>query len=294
MDSASLVSKLMLLELPLVETILVAGLCGVVGVLAILRRRVFFTQALTHATFPGAIIGVVLVGAGVFGAELANNPRALTLAIFIGATLACIPMAWGMGRLQKVPGQSPEAVSGVLLTFGFALGYFLAKWFAPLPLKVASFLTGKLLNVNGMDIIWSGSALVVAALVAFTMGRQIVAACFDEVGFQARGGNLWLVDAAIYLLIGVTVVVCLPAVGSVLAIGLIAGPAAGMARLIPEARTLLWVAPIWAIICALIGLMLGVVMNLSTGGMIAILSAIGYLLPAGISWIKTRRGLARI
>lgn len=279
-----------LLELPITETVIVSALCGIVGVLAILRRRIFFTQALTHATFPGAVIGVVIVASGVFGAEIASSPQSLTSGVFIGAALACIPMAWGMDRLQRIPGQSSEAVSGVLLTFGFALGYFLAKWYAPLPLRVATFLTGKVLNVNMMDVIWAGIALTCAILITLCAGRTIISCCFDEVGFKARGGSVILVDAAIYLLIAVTVVVCLPAVGSVLAIGLIAGPAAGAARFIPEARTLLWVAPLWAVICGVSGLLVGAGMGLSTGGMIAIFSAFGYLIPTGLDRVRHLRG----
>ena len=48
------------LALPLVEVVLMGALAGIVGALALLHRRIFFTESLTHSTFPGAVAGVVV------------------------------------------------------------------------------------------------------------------------------------------------------------------------------------------------------------------------------------------
>ena len=52
--------SLSLLMLPLVEVVLMGLLAGLVGAVALVHRRIFFTESLTHATFPGAILGVVV------------------------------------------------------------------------------------------------------------------------------------------------------------------------------------------------------------------------------------------
>lgn len=49
-----------ILLLPIIEVVLMGLLAGLVGAVALVHRRIFFTESLTHATFPGAIIGVVL------------------------------------------------------------------------------------------------------------------------------------------------------------------------------------------------------------------------------------------
>ena len=51
-----------ILLLPIVEVLLMGLLAGLVGALALVHRRIFFTESLTHATFPGAIVGVVTNG----------------------------------------------------------------------------------------------------------------------------------------------------------------------------------------------------------------------------------------
>ncbi|MEG1392565.1 MAG: metal ABC transporter permease, partial [Aurantimicrobium sp.] len=42
-------------ERALIVIMLVGALAGLAGVLVVLRKRVLFAQALTHATFPGAV-----------------------------------------------------------------------------------------------------------------------------------------------------------------------------------------------------------------------------------------------
>jgi len=58
-------------ERALIEAVLAGALAGLVGTLVVLRKRAFFTTALTHATFPGAMVAAVMgfsvvVGSAVF------------------------------------------------------------------------------------------------------------------------------------------------------------------------------------------------------------------------------------
>ena len=50
-----MVSIWQIIALPIVEAIAVGALCGLVGSLALLNQRVFFTESITHAAFPGAV-----------------------------------------------------------------------------------------------------------------------------------------------------------------------------------------------------------------------------------------------
>ena len=52
-----------LLALPLTEALVMGLLAGLVGALALLDRRIFLTESLTHSTFPGAVAGVTYGGA---------------------------------------------------------------------------------------------------------------------------------------------------------------------------------------------------------------------------------------
>lgn len=268
--TAEAISLWSIIGLPLLEAVVVGALGGLVGCLAVLSQRVFFTESVTHATFPGAVVGVVLTaGAG---------HAAMSTGLLAGAAIACLPTAWLMHRIAQVPGQSSQAAAGVVLTLGFALGYFLAKWFQPLPLRVESFLTGSILNVGRADVIAAAVVLAAAAFVTLTAGRNLVFHAFDATGFRATGLSHGCTAGTVLLLIVATVVVLIPAVGTILPIALIAAPAASLAPLLRSWRALFCLAPACGAAVAVAGLLAAVHWNLSAGGMIALAAGVFYVL----------------
>ena len=89
-----------LLALPLTEALVMGLLAGLVGALALLDRRIFLTESLTHSTFPGAVAGVVAASeaaTALTGARAGHET--LTVALLIGAVLLCLPMP----RLMRCP-----------------------------------------------------------------------------------------------------------------------------------------------------------------------------------------------
>ena len=284
-----------ILLLPIIEVVLMGLLAGLVGAVALVHRRIFFTESLTHATFPGAIIGVVLAAwfsQAIFG-QRADFTLLSTL-VLVGAGVMCLPMIWLMRRLSQVPGMTSQSAAGVVLTFGFALGYFLAKWFAPLPLKVDSFLAGSILNVSHVDVIAVGVVLVLTVLVLIVAGRFLTFYSFDPLGYRASGLRPAWAEATVMVMITLTIVMLVPAVGTILPIALIAAPAAALAPWTATMRRLLVAAPILGAVTALVGLLVAVRLSLSAGGVIAVASGLVYVISAVAHWAAMSRVRARI
>ena len=284
-----------ILLLPIIEVVLMGLLAGLVGAVALVHRRIFFTESLTHATFPGAIIGVVL--AAWFSQAILGQRADFTLLstlVLVGAGVMCLPMIWLMRRLSQVPGMTSQSAAGVVLTFGFALGYFLAKWFAPLPLKVDSFLAGSILNVSHVDVIAVGVVLVLTVLVLIVAGRFLTFYSFDPLGYRASGLRPAWAEATVMVMITLTIVMLVPAVGTILPIALIAAPAAALAPWTATMRRLLVAAPILGAVTALVGLLVAVRLSLSAGGVIAVASGLVYVISAVAHWAAMSRVRARI
>lgn len=258
-----------ILALPILEVVLVGALAGIVGVIAVLNRRVFFAESVAHGTFPGAVLGVVIASG------LGANHGQLSLALFVGALLMCIPLAHLMRFLAGLPGISSQAAAGIVLTLGFALGYFLATWFQPLPLHVGAFLTGSVLTVTGVDVAAAAACLALVGVLAWTRGRSVMGYCFDPYTIPARMRAR--IDAMILGSIVLTVVVVIPAVGTVLSIALIAAPAAGLKGIAPSLRTYAIAAPIAGIAIGLGGLALAVWADLSAGGCVAVIAGVFFV-----------------
>ena len=263
-----------IVQLPLVEICLVGALAGLVGVFAVLKKRVFFAESVTHGTFPGAVLGVVAGQAAGAGAGAGHGT--LSLWLFGGACLMCVPLAALMYALGRIPGQSSQAAAGIVLTSGFALGYFLNKWFSPLPVKIEGFLTGSVLNVTAVDVCAVAAVFVIVVAITLGYGRHLVFYAFDEQGFQAGGHRLAQAEWLILGMVVATVVVVIPTVGTVLSIALIAAPAAGLAPIVRSFVTLLLVAPIAGVGIGVAGLAVALWLQLSVGGCIAVMAGVFY------------------
>ena len=276
---------LSLLIVPALHVTLIGALGGLVGAFAYLDRRIFFAESVTHGTFPGAVLGVVVA------ASLGLGHSGMSAALYVGAFLGTIPLVALMRYLASIPGISSQGAAGIVLTAGFAAGYFLATWFKPLPLAVSSFLTGSVMTVSPADVWWAGVVLLLAAVLVAVGHRQLLAHCFDPAEPGAARGAARN-ERIILGLILAAVTVAIPAVGTILSIALIAAPAAALAPSARSARSFLIGCPLLGAALGLVGLGIAVPARLSAGGTIALLCAACVLASRVPAWMRSR-GTAR-
>lgn len=240
-------------EQALLAAVLIGALSGLVGTLVVLRQRTFFAQALTHATFPGA------VGAAMLG-----------VSIPLGAMVASVVIVGIMTMIGRVKRQGNQVASGILLTAGFALGVLLQGLNPSLPVKVDSYLVGSILTVTDRDVTLVAVVLAFAVLAIVAFGKQIMFSTFDVNGFRAAGYREWPIELLTLVLITATVVTAMPAVGAILAIALIAAPAAA-ARLVSRTTTQMFViAPVLGAVSGLVGVLLSRSLDVAAGPTIAL------------------------
>ena len=248
-------------EQALLAALLIGALSGLVGTLVVLRQRTFFAQALTHATFPGA------VGAAILG-----------VSIPLGAAVASVLIVGIMTMIGRVKRQGNQVASGILLTAGFALGVLLQGLNPSLPVKVDSYLVGSILTVTTRDVTLVTIVLAFAVLTIVVLGKQIMFSTFDVNGFRAAGYREWPIELLTLVLITATVVTAMPAVGAILAIALIAAPAAA-ARLVSRTTSQMFViAPVLGAVSGVIGVLLSRSLDVAAGPSIALTAAAFFLL----------------
>ena len=260
-------------ERALIVTVLIGALAGLVGVLVVLRRRVLFTQALTHVTFPGAVIATVL------GAS-----------VQLGAVLACLALVLILTLLGQLRGQGSQAASGVLLTAGFALGVVLQALNPEIPVQIDSYLFGSILSVTWADAAYVAMGFAIVLLTLIIWGKQVLFFLFDRSGAEASGIRPFWVDALLLVMATITVVVSIPAAGAILAIALIAAPAAAARYLTDRIFVMLWLAPVIGAGSGGIGLLISRAFGLSAGASIALMAALVFT----ASWALAQRKNAHV
>jgi manganese/iron transport system permease protein len=260
----------------LLAAAVIGALCGLVGSLVVLRRRTFFAQALTHATFPGAVAAAML-----------------GLSIPLGAFVASIAIVGIMTLISRVRRQGSQVASGIVLTAGFALGVLLQALNPSLPVHVDSFLVGSILTTTGSDIGLAAGVLVLAVLAVVVFGKELLFSTFDPNGYRAAGYREWPVELLTLALITATVVTAMPAVGAILAIALIAAPAAAARLLARTTGQILIAAPVLGATAGIVGVLLSRALDVAAGPAIALTAAAFFVLALAVRALRLRAGSSR-
>lgn len=255
----------------LVTGVLVGILTGIVGSLVVLRQRAFFTVALTHATFPGGVLAALLgvhiaIGAGVVGVGLV----ALMLAL---------------GRLRRA-GRSVAA--GIVLAFGYALGMVLHSLVPSLQTRAETLLTGSIVGISTTSILLIAGMLVIALVAVAWLWKDLLYSTVDRGGFAATGGNETRVETVTLALIVGTVATCMPAIGSILAIAMVAAPAAAARLVVTRMRWMLPLACAFGVGSAVLGLYVSVWFSIATGGAMAICACVVFMLSFTVRALRRR------
>ena len=255
----------------LVAIALAGALTGLVGTFILLRRRVLLVQALTHATFPGAVVAVLL-----------------GLSVQLGALTASIVILSALIMIGRVRPAILQATTGVLLTAGFAVGILLQAMNPEVPLRLDAYLFGSVLASTPADIAVLAGVLFVAAIVLVVFGRRIEFYLFDHVGYQVSGMKPWFAELILLSLTVATVVATMPALGALLTISLIAAPAAAAKELTRTLRGMVVVAPILGVTAGIVGLLLSRWLGLAAGASVAVVACLVYFAAAIVARVRRK------
>ncbi|WP_449282000.1 metal ABC transporter permease [Leucobacter sp.] len=260
------------------ELALLGLLSGLAGTLIVLRRRSFFAVALSHATFPGGVV-FAIVGWN----------------LLLGQALFALLLVLVMTLLGRIPGQGRQVTSGVVLSFGFALGTLLASLNPGLGVPVEALLVGSPLGVTAGDVLATAGVLAAALAVLALTWRRILFHTFDPVGYAAAGFRVWPVDLVVTAVIAAAVVVSMPAVGAILGVAVLIGPAATARVLVSRLE---WIPPLSAAIGiagGVAGLWISREFGVAAGGSVGLVITGMFLLAlvARACLQRTRRSSAR-
>jgi len=196
-----------------VEVVLL-GLVGAgVGAWTLLYELAYGAESLAHALFPG------LVAAALLG-----------LPLLLGAAGGVVVAAIAVAVVGRSPLVDRDASVAVVVTTLFGLGVLLALSQASPP-GLGGLLFGDLLGVTISDLLVS-AALAAGTLAALLgLHRSLLVVGFDRRSAGAFGARPTLVDSALLVLIAAAILVGVQALGNLLVIAVLLGPAA-TARLV--------------------------------------------------------------
>jgi ABC-type Mn2+/Zn2+ transport system permease subunit len=197
----------------MLELTLIGLLTGVLGCWIVCYELSYSAESLAHALFPG------LVGAALLG-----------LPLLLGAGVGLAAAALAITLAAAVPGIDRDTAVAIVITALFGLGVLLAL--APAsPPGIQSLLFGDPLAVAPRDLVTAGALCAGALVLLGTLHRPLLAVGFDRGGADALGLRPLAVELALVALIAVAILVSVQALGNLLVVAILVGPAA-TARLV--------------------------------------------------------------
>jgi len=256
----------------LVASALVGVACAVIGSFVVLKGMSFIGDAVSHAAFPGIVIAYML-----------------GLPIIIGGAVASIVTALGIGALTRRSGLRSDSIIGVLFAGMFALGVAL---FSSIPNYVGDlfhFLFGDVLGISVADLLALSLLVLILLVVVRILWKELLFATFDPLGAGAAGLPVRRLDDLLLILIAVTIVISLQAVGIVLVVAMITTPAATAQMLVQRFGKMISTAALIGVVSAVAGLYLSYAFDLASGAAIVLVETALFLMVLLLTSLRGRR-----
>jgi zinc transport system permease protein len=252
--------------------VLAAVACGIVGVYVVVKRIVFISGGIAHASFGGVGLGFLL---GI-------NP-------VLGALFFTLASALGIGTLSRRTSLPEDTVIGIFWAVGMALGIIFIGLSPGYAVDLFSYLFGNILFVPTSDLVLMLVLDAVIALVVFLLYKEFMAVSFDEDFGIVVGVPVERLYLILLCLIALTVVVLIRVVGVILVIAMLTIPAAVAKQFTYNLKKMMFLSALLGIIFVLCGLWLSYELDLASGATIVIVSGVFFLIFWGFRRLGSRK-----
>ena len=233
--------------------IIVAIVCGLVGLFLILKKEAMIGDGLSHTAFGGIAIGLLM---GI-------NPIITALCTSILAVFAISYM-----RRKKIA--TSDSAVAIMLALGFSTGLIIISIAGGFNIELFNYLFGSILTITSLDL------LLVSALSAFVLlfislfRREILSMIFDEEDSKLRGIPINYLTIIFDLLTAITIVLSIKVIGTILVIALLVIPGLCALKLNLSFKKTLITTMLFSTISTTIGIITSAIFNVVTAGIIVL------------------------
>lgn len=242
-----------------IVTLLIAVPMALISCFLVLKGWSLMGDAVSHAVLPGIVIAYML---------------ALPLAV--GAFVAGIVCAVAAGYIKDNSRIKEDTVLGIVFSGMFGLGLVLFVWVRP-EVHLDHILFGDMLGISWSDI--GETALIALVATGFVLGRNrdLLVHAFDRQHSSAIGLPVRFLHYGLLIVLSLTVVGALKAVGIILAIAMLIAPGAIAFLLTRRFQAMMAVAVVTAFSCSLAGIYLSFFLDSAPAPTIVLLMSLVFV-----------------
>ncbi len=241
----------------LITAVIIGIICAVVGSYLMVQRLALLGDAISHSVLPGLAIAYIL------GAN-----------IFVGAFIAGLISTACINLIRTKSNIKEDTAMGIVFSAFFALGITLITIIQKdNKIDLNHFLFGNILGVTASEVRDTMIIAVIVITVVVCLYKELLFYSFDKLGAQAVGLPVNLLDLGLMMLIGLTIVASLKAVGVVLVLSLLITPAATAYLLVTRLHKVMFLGVLFGIVSSIIGMYLSYYFNLPSGAAIVLVAS---------------------
>jgi zinc transport system permease protein len=235
----------------IITAILASICCGIIGSYIIIRKMVFISGGITHASFGG--IGIAWF--------LGINP-------LIGASVFAILSSVVVETFSKRSKINNDAIIGMMWALGMAIGIifiYLTPGYTP---NLMSYLFGNILSVTLNDNILLLLFLIILAIVFVLFNKPILYLAFDKNYAETQQKKWFIIDYILMIMVSICIVMNIRVIGIVLLISFLTIPQITASVITSKFNLLILYSCIIGIIGSFLGLFVSYKYNIPSGATI--------------------------
>jgi len=259
METLLLPFRFEFMQTAMVIAVLVAVPAALLSCFLVLKGWALMGDAVSHAVLPGVVLAYIAglpLGIGAFGAGM-----------------AC---ALATGYLKENSRIKQDTVMGVVFSGMFGLGIVLYTKIQS-DVHLDHILFGDILGVGWSDIAETGAIAVAVTLVLLVKWRDFLLHAFDEIQARAVGLPVRLLHYGLLVILSLTIVAALKAVGIILAIAILIAPGAIAFLLTRRFAAMMIVSVAVGVIASFLGVYLSFFIDSAPAPTIVLLMSITFI-----------------
>ncbi|MGL1920817.1 MAG: metal ABC transporter permease [Hyphomicrobiales bacterium] len=240
--------------------ILVGLVCAIFSCFLVLKGWSLMGDAISHAVLPGIVVAYLLA-----------------IPLSIGAFVAGLFCAVTTGFIKDNSRLKEDSIMGIIFSGMFALGLVIY-------LKVDSdihldhILFGNLLGIGVADLIETGVICALTLVIVLLRRHDLLLYCFDQAYARAIGLPVKFIHYALLVMLSLTIVASLKAVGAILVIAMLVAPGSIAYLISNRFSVMLVIASVVAVGSSILGVLASLYLDSDTGATIILIQSIVFIL----------------
>ncbi len=244
---------------------LISVCIGIVGSLVVVNRMVFLAGGIAHGSYGG-------IGMAIF----------IGILPIVGASVFATSLAFLIALISYKNRERMDPVIGVMWAAGMSIGIIFTDLTPGYNVDIMSYLFGSIISVSAGDLWIMGIFDMVILFLVSIFHKDFLAMSFDSEFAKLRGVKDKFLYYLLIILIAISVIVTIRAVGLILVIALISIPPFIAEKFSSSLYKMMYISSTLTLVFTFSGLFISYAYNISSGATIILIASLAFFLYFGI------------